>query len=870
MLEVLTRICIVCSIGSMAGVSASAAAEPGQSELTFEKDIMPIFRLKCLRCHAGVEPKAGLNLTQPSMLLTGGKSGPALRIAAAEFSLLYEKIAANEMPAAGPKLTAEEKGTIRTWINEGAKGVSNAAAADGSNDVSDEELWSFKPPVRPRVPVVADDNRVTNPIDAFVLKRLETKQLHLAGVADRLTLLRRAHFDLVGLPPSPEDIERFRQDDRPDAYVRMIDRLLAEPHYGERWGRHWLDVAGYAETAGVLFEDRPLDVIWRYRDYVIRALNKDKPYDRFLQEQIAGDELTDYWTAYETMDRLPEEVVDAITATGFLRTAPDPSRPDFNTIKNAAAQYYYPTLFDTLQIVCSSTMGLTVQCARCHSHKYDPIPQTEYYRLQAVFTSAYRPNEWVPQMKRRLLVATRKQKEATEKKNAEVAVIVKELNGQLAVLKKEFGQRLFDDRSAKLSKEFRDDVKAAFAVAADQRTQQQNQFVSKFEKQLRPIDEELVAALNEDYADYKAKAAELSTKIAAEQSRHSWYDEVRALYDLPGDVRTPILIRGDPLTPGPHVEPGVLSALETPQPFDWSSPQTDAHTSGRRLAFARWLTQPEHPLTARVMVNRIWMHHFGRGIVDTPDDFGVSGSPPSHPELLDWLATELVRSSWSLKHIHRLILTSDTWRQRSRVTIDHRVAGEKSDPDNELLWRQRMRRLEAEPLRDAFLAASGSLNAEMFGRAQQTYRSANGEVYVPDKADPRRRSVYVAVRRLYPDTMLEAFDQPRIEVNCTSRATSTVSTQALTILNSRFMNRAADAFADRVKKYGGDDPASYAVLTAFSRAASDDERKRLTEFISEQAGRYLNGGVDKDQARRKALADLCHMLLSANEFIYID
>ncbi len=308
-------------------------------------------------------------------------------------------------------------------------------------------------------------------------------------------------------------------------------------------------------------------------------------------------------------------------------------------------------------------------------------------------------------------------------------------------MRQEFSRRLFDDRLAQLPEPTRTDVKAAFAVTADKRTPQQRQLVAKFEKRLRPRDKELAAALNQAYADYTAKAAELSAKIAAQQSRHSWYDEVRALYDLPGAVRTPVLLRGDPLTPGPHVEPGVISALETPQPFHWSPPPQAAKSSGRRLALARWLTQPGHPLTARVIVNRIWMHHFGRGLVSTPDDFGVSGTPPSHPELLDWLATELVHSDWSLKHIHRLILNSSTWRQRSRVTAAHSAVGERIDPGNQLLWRQRMRRLEAEPLRDAFLAASDSLNAQMFGRTQQTYRAADGEVYVPDKADPRRRSI---------------------------------------------------------------------------------------------------------------------------------
>ncbi|MEZ6054769.1 MAG: DUF1553 domain-containing protein [Planctomycetaceae bacterium] len=852
-------------------------AEETERELTFQEDILPIVRAKCIRCHAGVEPKAGLNLTNSSSLLSGGVTGPAIRIGAAEFSLLYEMVSSEKMPPVGQKLTAEEKGMVRSWINAGAKGVDFASSVDQSEDLSEVEHWSFHPPVRPDVPVVNDRDRVWNPIDAFILEQLEADGLTMSPQAERLTLLRRASFDLIGLSPSPEEVESFVNDEHPQAYERMIDRLLASPQYGERWGRHWLDVAGYADSAGILSEDRPLPLAWRYRDYVIRAFNNDKPYDRFLQEQIAGDELTEYWTAYETMDRLPEDVIEGITATGFLRTAADASRPDFSTIKNASAQYYYPTMFDTLQIVCSSTMGLTVQCARCHSHKFDPISQVDYFRMLAVFSKAFRPDHWVPQMERRLLIASKKEKDAADQRNAEVDVNVEKLKAEQTALKTDFTARLFSDRLASLPEAIRADVKAALDAQAEARTEVQKYLVEKFEASLRPEDKDLDAALSE-FAEYKSGIDDLNGRIAAEERRRWLFDEIRAVYDLPGDVTSPVLLRGDPLTPGPPVEPGAITTLDTPSSYERASADTDAKTSGRRLAFARWLTQPDHPLTARVMVNRIWMHHFGTGIVATPHDFGIAGATPTHPELLDWLATEFMRSGWSIKHMHRLILTSSTWMQQSRVSAEHRAACESIDPDNHLLWRQSMRRLDAEPLRDALLATSGTLSDRMYGSPHPVARQPDGEVIVPEGQDRNRRSIYIQILRLNPETMLQVFDQPAISINCTERSTSTVSTQALTLLNSDVMTRAATAFAAHVLARRPDDPIEQAVMLAFSRPADIDERELLARFVEDQTTLYLSQQdvamrTQADvmaEAHRHAMEDLCHMLLSSNEFVYVD
>ena len=854
--------------------SATDDAGKEKTKVTFEDHVLPILKTRCLKCHAGAEPAGELVLTTRREILRGGKSGPAMRIAAAESSLFWEKLASNEMPKGGPPLSTEEKGVIRTWINDGA------ASTNESNDDPSElmsasgqstsEHWAFHPPVRPPVPQVQNSDRVRNPIDSFVLAALEAKGLSLSPDASREVLLRRASFDLIGLPPAPDEVRAFPADPDELAYEQMIDRLLASPHYGERWARHWLDVAGYADSAGVLSEDRPLPTAFRYRDYVIRAFNNDKPYDRFLQEQIAGDELTGYWTAYERLDRLPDEVVEAITATGYLRCAPDSSRPDFSTIKNADAQYFYPTINDTLQIVASSTMGLTLQCARCHSHKFDPIPQVEYYRMQSIFMTAYRPKQWIPQMERRLLVATASQKTTADEQNGKVDTEIARLKAELTDLRSQYKQRLLDDRLAAIPEAIRGDVLQALIKPAEQRSEVEKYLADKFQASLQPDDKSLDTVLPETFADYRTGVDERNKAIAAQEQLRISFDELRALYDLPGPVVVPLLRRGDALTPGPPVDPGVLSALATPTAFEWSPPAAEAKTSGRRLAFARWLTQPDHPLTARVMVNRIWLHHFGEGLVSTPEDFGTLGSAPSHPQLLDWLAREFVESGWSVKHMHRLIMTSSTYRQSSAIDAAAHAQTQEVDPDNRLLWRQRLRRIDAEPLRDAMLSVSGLLDTSMYGNPIPVARRPDGDVTIADGQNDRRRSIYVQILRGNPLTMLHAYDQPVMETNCTRRNRSTVSTQALTMLNSDAAIQYASGLADRALREAPETPTGFAFLAAFSRVPGTDELNVLDDFVTMQQARYATGGESAESARQKALADLCQMLLVSNEFVYVD
>jgi uncharacterized protein DUF1553/uncharacterized protein DUF1549/cytochrome c len=857
---------VAVSAACLAALALRAAAADPPPAPVFEKDVLPLFQMKCLRCHGADKRQADLDLRGKPAMLKGGEDGPVLSPGSPEKSLLWIKIAADKMPPGKEKLSDAEKLLVRAWIEAGARDSGVAAAPDeGASFISEEDrrFWSFRRPVRPAVPAVKQAARVRNPIDAFLLAKLEEKGLSFAPEADKATLLRRVTYDLTGLPPAPAEIDAFLKDDSPDAYEKVVDRLLASPRYGEQWGRHWLDVAGYADSEGILDADYPRTAAWRYRDYVIRAFNADKPYNRFLKEQIAGDELTDYWTAYHTRKELPPDVVEGLIATGFLRCACDTSRPDFNTIKNAPG-YYYQTLDDTLKIVASATMGLTVQCARCHSHKYDPIPQAEYYRMEAIFMSAYRPNQWVPQVQRRILEGSEAQVKEVNEANAKVDAAVAELKKQADALTKEYADKLFADRLAALPEAIREDVRAALAADPAKRDAVQNYLAGKFQKELRPEPTALAQVLPKTYPEYATKNAALAESIKAEEAKRRTLPEIRALYDLPGEPHTPLLRRGDYLNPGPEVQPGVLSALDAGKPFDWKPPAKDAPTSGRRLAFAEWLTQPDHPLTARVMVNRLWLYHFGEGIVSTPDNFGRIGSPPSHPELLDWLATEFVARGWSIKAMHKLMVTSSAYRQASVSPVA--AEAKKIDPDDRLLWRQRMRRLEAEPLRDGILAVSGSLNGEMFGPPVPMQRQADGEVTAPADASGARRSVYLQVRRSQPLTLLQVFDQPVMETNCTRRAVSTTAAQALTLLNSDFMGRQADAFAARVLKEKPDDPARYAVLTAFGRPITAKEKAMLTAFLEAQTKRY-QGTPD---APRRALADLCQMLLSADEFAYID
>jgi len=789
----------------------------------FEKDVLPLLESKCGKCHTGAEAQAGLDIRTRASLLKGGKSGPSFLSGEPEQSQLIFRIRSGQMPPGGPKLEPAEYEVLRRWIEAGAPAAHPDAVPSATHiSENDRKHWAFQPPRRPAIPPVRAHDRVVNPIDSFVLAALEKKRLAMNPEAPRAQLLRRLAFDLTGLPPSPEILERFLQDRRPDAYERVVDELLASPRYGERWARQWLDIAGYADSEGVLDADVIRPNAWRYRDYVVRSFNNDKPYDQFVREQIAGDELSEYWKH----DGLPRDVVDKLEATGFLRTAVDATRDDF--LPKDFAEYQWRTLFDTEQILASSFMGLTMQCARCHDHKYEPITQRDYYGLQAVLASAIRPTGQVlPTYKRIVVDATKAEQDKAAENNKPLEAVAKALRDLQNARRAQFR-----GRHPKRDKATEDELKAEFPEYAER-----------------------AAATTKELEEVNGKLIHLPT--------------IRMLNDIDSaPPPTYVLRRGDPLSPGEPVEPAIPQVLTlAPKPFVLPAVEKDAKSTGRRRAFADWLTQTDHPLTARVIVNRIWAGHFGNGIVASLDNFGKSGTAPSHPELLDWLATEFVKEGWSLKKLHKTIVMSAAYRQSAASRAD----GLAADAENKLLWRMTPRRLEAESVRDAILTAAGRLDTKMFGEPVRTVTKPSGEV-VPEKEleEPGRRTIYQLVRRSSPQSLLNAFDAPVMEINCARRVSTTSATQALALMNGEFVSTQAEHFAKRLLKQPGEDTQRIreAFRIAFSRDPSPVESDRLLTFVRKQESFYRDLS---DEARRlRIYSDLCQALLGANEFIYLD
>ncbi|HUQ93575.1 MAG TPA: PSD1 and planctomycete cytochrome C domain-containing protein [Bryobacteraceae bacterium] len=800
------------------------------SPLLFEKEILPLLEQRCVKCHAGSEPAAKLDVRTRAGLVKGGLSGPALVLGSADKSLFYQRIKAGQMPPGGPPLPAAGIEKIRTWIERGAPGgepLTNARdgnARDGS--ARDGKHWAFQPPKRPPVPRVPAGVKIRTPIDAFLAAELARKNLSFSPEADRVTVLRRAYIDLIGLPPTPQDVDRFLADDSPNSFDKEIDRLLASSRYGERWARHWLDVAGYADSEGGEAADVLRPNAWRYRDYVIRAFNSDKPYDVFVREQMAGDELSEYWK-YE---KLPAQKIEQVEATGYLRMAADGSQHSFTRQLNV--DYLWQALFDTQQIVASSLLGLTMQCARCHDHKYEPVSHQDYYKMQAVFAGGWRPDGPVLAAERRAIVlATPAEREFAGKVNGVQEPVVKAL------------KELLKARS--------------------------DQYRAKHPKGR----EASAGELRKMFPEYSQLADSLERQIKEEEARKIELPQIRAFYDV--DANPPpvhVLRRGDHASPrGEEVKAGVPAVLDDPShPFQLPEPGSGAKSSGRRLAFAEWLMRPGHPLTARVMVNRIWAHHFGAGIVPTLDNFGRSGDEPSNPMLLDWLATEFVRQGWSIKAMHRMMMTSAAYRQSSGVRPD----GVSADPANKLLWRMNPRRVEAEVLRDSILAVAGALDLTMFGEPVKSEKKPSGEIVPEHDGQPGRRSIYLVVRRSAPQTLLNVLGAPVMEINCTRRATYNGASQALAMMNGEFVSAQAEQFARRVLGAEPSEAAAnrlsidQAFRLAFARRPSPRETDLLLTFVERQARHYDSMGAE--DRRRRAFSDLCQTLLSGNEFLYVD
>ncbi len=868
-----------------------AAAPP-----TFEKDIRPILKAHCFTCHGeGEKLSGGLDLRWQRLMLKGGDEGPAIVPGKPDRSRLLKLVQNGEMPKRGQKLTAAQVTLIQQWIATGAKTArSEPVELDKGDGITEEEraFWSFQPIRRPVIPATKPKDRARTPIDAFLVSAMAKQKLNFSPDAEKVTLLRRASFDLTGLPPTPAEVEAFLADKSPDAYEKLIDRLLDSPHYGERWGRHWLDVAGYADSDGYSDADPPRAYAYKYRDYVIRSFNDDKPFDRFLAEQLAGDELarTTHGDAQAALDPQKREL---LIATGFLRMGVDgsatPAVADYDAVRNQV-------MADTIKIVSTSLLGLSVGCAQCHDHRYDPIPQTDYYRLRAVFEPAYDWKNWRTPDQRLISLYT----EADRRKAAEVEAEAKKLADEKETKQKQYIEEALTKHLEKFAPPLRDQLRAAYDTPADKRTAEQKQLLA---------DNPSVNINAGVLYQYNPKAADdlkaMDARIADVRTNKPPEDFISVLTE-PAD-KLPVTYRfhrGDPKQPKEAIPPGGLSVLAPAgQSVELPAKDPNLATSGRRLAFAGWLTRETNPLVARVLVNRVWLLHFGRGLVGTPSDFGTMGERPSHPELLDWLASDFVAQGWQLKRLHKLIMTSTAYRQAS-----HRdPRRERRDPENHLYWRKPVLRLDAEAIRDAILSVSGTFNDKMFGPPVPVRPDVNGQIVVgvdkttgdnkmpveePLNGEEFRRAVYVQVRRSRPLAMLHAFDAPVMEVNCERRQTSTVATQSLMLMNSQFILDQAARFAQRLQSESGDDRANQVVRAwqlAFSRSPTKLEQADALAFlsrqtdhlrtVSEQAATEKTDGKPKDEKpapaakpmpEQQALTDLCQALLSANEFLYVD
>jgi mono/diheme cytochrome c family protein len=872
------------------------AATPKTKSVSQAEIMVNVFESKCISCHGKRKQEGRLDLRTRESLQRGGKSGPAITPGKPEESLVYKRIAADEMPPRKDiygdtqyvrRVTADELEKLRSWIAAGAPDGPEEilVVKDGPDPMvsdQDRKFWSFQPPQQPPVPKVNNPQLVHNPIDDFLLEKLEERGLRFSPEVDRLVLMRRAYFALIGLPPTVEEVEQYLQDTSPGAYEKMIDRLLASPHYGERWGKYWLDAAGYADSHGKIDPDRLRPNAWRYRDYVIRSLNADKPYDQFLLEQIAGDELFDY----KSIKDPTSEQRDYLIATGFLRTAAD----DTDEGAQNFVPYRVAVLADQLNIFSSAVMGLTMECARCHSHKYDPIPQRDYYRLSAIFQSAYDPYDWripssalyaggavldLPQELQRFLPrAPEREYREAEVHNAPILEELNQLKKALESKAQSLRAGLLEEKLSKLPETVRADLRVAVEVPEERRSPIQKYLMDKFGESLKVDSKEL----EERFKDFKEESEQTKKAIQKTKEKLTPTPMIQAIFDMGGEpTPTYLARRGDPRMPGPRVMPGVPSVLtDGIAPYKVIKPSWSSDTSGQRLALAKWLIQPNHPLTARVMVNRIWQAHFGAGLVTTPGNFGKIGAKPSHPELLDWLTKEFVRQGWSLKAMHKLIMTSAAYCQSSVVS----PAATKGDPDNILLSRFPMRRLDAEAIRDTVLQVAGRLEDLPFGPADELEVTPDGEVISKASKTRYRRSIYLLQRRSTPMTLLELFDAPRMDPNCLRRMQSTVPTQALQLWNSEMVRENSRYFAGRVIDSVGDDVEKQierVYLVALSREPTAEERNLGRRAIEDLDRSWLDHLTNEPpaepratKARWLALATYCLAILNSPEFIYVD
>lgn len=835
----------------------------------FETDIQPLLIKKCADCHSGADAQGGLRLDALVDLYRGGTSGPILVPGNAQKSFLFHITASAEMPPPreGAALTIDELELLRVWIDRGAK-------ADQKIDLSEiqrkteSQHWAFQTLQSPSIPVTKASHQTRTDIDILLAARLEDQQLTFSDTASKRTLIRRATLDLTGLLPTPKEIQNFLQDSREDAWPRLLDKLMASQHFGERWGRHWLDGVGYSDTNAMDNDQaivKPAKGKWRYRDYVIQSFNKDKPYDQFLKEQLAGDELAD-WRDVAAMN---QALKDNLIATTMLRCAPDDT--DQDELNILSIRYY--VLHRTAESVAQNLLGLTMQCCKCHDHKFEPISQRDYYSFTANFTTAWQPRDWLKPAQRQIRLLSKHEIAAIEK---EKAALQKEMDAIVEVGRQELLKKTLDA----IPEVLRDDVLAAQKVAKDQRNDIQKYLTEKFgesfdfnQAQVMPT---LAMEKQKQVTTFTNQINQLNSNL-----ENSW---AQAVYDV-GSIRpTYVLRRGEFELPGAEVQPGMFSVLNTGADEGAEKIQGDV-SSGRRLALAQQLTNwstPAGALAARVRVNRIWQHLFGVGIVETAANFGESGMKPTHPELLEHLATCFIANNRQLKPLLKQIMTSQVYMQVSTSSSGEQAQRAATiDPENKLLWRQNLRRMEAEVIRDSVLVASGRLNPTMGGPFDPIVNLPSGMVVEAgyDQVTPEttwRRSIYLLNRRNYHPTVLQIFDQPLLIEACQQRESSASVSQSLWMLNSDFLGHQAQALARRIQQDNPDDLASQLdqlFQLTLGRTITNEEQDFCKSAFAKHLGVYQRAEEksrpDKKSAYQEALANICQVIFSTNEFIYI-
>jgi hypothetical protein len=843
----------------------------GASEISFEKSVRPLLKAHCFHCHGeGGRKEGGVDLRLRRFLLKETDEGPVVTPGDPARSHLLALVKSGEMPKGETRLSPQEVSLIESWIAAGAPVQRDEPESIPDIYITDEErsFWSFRPMERLEVPAGE-----SHPVDAFIGAKLRAAGLDFLPQAEPGTLFRRLSFDLLGLPPEPEALAAFLtawDHDPETAWSDAIDAALASPHYGERWGRHWLDAAGYADSDGHE-SDKPRAHAWHYRDYVIEAHRRDLPWDRFLREQLAGDELSGVTHASATASVHREGVAAQLAATGFLRMAPDPTDealPDPALARNQV-------MAETIRTVTSSLLGLTVACAQCHDHRYDPVSHADYHRIRAVFEPLYDWKDWRPPGQRLYSLYTQAERDAAARIESEAA----KLDAEKTAFALRRLDEIFEQRLAAVPEADREAVRTARSTEEGKRTPAQQELLKRYVEANVARNEGLLL-LFDPAAETKRK--EMEAKAAAHRATRPPERFLMAATETGSTPATALFHRGDHLQPRGPIEPAAPEVLSMgpPQPFAKALPES--LSSGRRLAFARWIVSDANPLTARVLVNRFWLHHFGRGIVRTPGDFGVLGERPTHPELLDWLATDFVSQGWQLKRLHRLMLTSRTWRQRS----------DPAPPDaarEQLYHGWKLQRIDAESVRDAMLAVSGQLDRRAGGEPVPVARDVGSGRIVPgrevinpgngmiDRIDAvaelgNRRSLYMEARRSRPLTVLEAFDLPVMNPNCTARTVTTVAPQALLLLNDAFVTEQAAAFAARVRKAAPTlvEQVRCAWELAFSRDPSPLETSRSLVFLHQQQTALIQAGQTIALAESGTLTAWCHILLAANRFLYLD